>query len=148
MDSRRGSSTGLASASRPRAGVPVLVACLDIRRAASLFCGIGDDDSFSNQPAFHGPENRSLFSGGAAVVAGTPQVKRGITLASAASVPGAVCALAQSVTGAIVGCKHLLGRCVSLIDLQRYVDTDRVSNDGVPAIGRSLDDLAAALANE
>ena len=31
-----------------------------------------------------------------------------VTFASAASVPGAVCAPAQSVTGAIVGCKRLL----------------------------------------
>ena len=38
-----------------------------------------------------------------------------ITLASITSVPGSVCAPAQSVTGAIVGCKRLLGRTLGLI---------------------------------
>jgi hypothetical protein len=32
--------------------------------------------------------------------------------------------------------------------VQRYANTDRVSNDGVPSVGRSLDDLTAALPNE
>ena len=41
-----------------------------------------------------------------------------------------------------------LGRCASLTGLQRYVNADRVSNDGVPGVSRSLDDLTATLANE
>jgi hypothetical protein len=60
---------------------------------------------------------------------------------------GAAFAQAKDVTGAIVACKRLLGRSASLIGLQRYVNTNRVSNDGVPGVSRSLDDLPAALAN-
>ena len=42
----------------------------------------------------------------------------------------------------------VLGRCASLIGLQRNANTDRVSNDRVSRVGRSLDDLTATLANE
>ena len=40
-----------------------------------------------------------------------------------------------------------IGLCASLPGLQRYANTDRVSNDGVSGVGESLDDLTAALAN-
>ena len=38
-------------------------------------------------------------------------------------------------------------RCASLVGLQRYVDTDRVPNDGVSGPCYLPDDLTAALAN-
>ena len=46
-----------------------------------------------------------------------------------------------------VCCNGLLGRCASLLGLQRYVDTDRVPNNGVSGPCYLPNDLTAALAN-
>ena len=46
-----------------------------------------------------------------------------------------------------VSCNGLLGRCASLVGLQRYVDTDRVPNDGVSGPCYLPNDLTPAFAN-
>jgi hypothetical protein len=79
-----------------------------------------------------------------------PSVQIGLTpaiqLQSVAAEPGATQGATRRRRSFVIR-NGLLGRCASLVGLQRYVDTDRVPNDGVSGPCYLPNDLTAALAN-